>query len=149
MYPHTLLISIEHQRGHREWKWSRLSNFFCLRSGAMATLPKALAFSAAHRRTIQSGWVSSGFGCFVVFWTWIEHFCRALVSVEAVQKMCNLNTSRNAKHTSTCTLCLWVKRSCLREPSWLSSGGILLALTGFFLLQPAFSRSQYHKHIFN
>lgn len=71
MYPHTLLISIEHQRGHREWKWSRLSNFFYLRSGAMATLPKALAFSAAHRRTIQSGWVSSGFGCFVVC---LNHF---------------------------------------------------------------------------
>ncbi len=32
-----------------------LQHFFCLRSGAMATLPKALAFSAAHRRTIESG----------------------------------------------------------------------------------------------
>ena len=45
--------------------------FFYLRSGAMATQPKALAFSAAHRRTIQSGWVSSGFGCFVVC---LNHF---------------------------------------------------------------------------
>ena len=45
---------------------------FCLRSGAMATLPKALAFSAAHRRTIESGWVASGFGCFVVLC--LKHF---------------------------------------------------------------------------